>query len=444
MVETKCRVRTVFGACTYSYRHFRGKCFERARSTNQPPPEMMTPSWKTLAIASLLAAVASITSGPVARADVYVADTYGNAIYKLTPGLSPTTFNASVSHPVGLALDSTGVLYSADTDTDTLVGTVDRYSTTGVQSAFTSGYQNTAGLAFDATGNLFLSNVDNSSGSFVGSIVKITPAGVTSVFASGLQRVRGLAFDAAGNLYAADLDAGSVYAYTPAGVRTTFATGFNYPTGIAFDATGNLFVCSQGVGVFQVTPAGAVSTFTMDVTDPRWLAFDPASGNLYVSDVGDASGTAGQGNVYLFTPTGARTTALGGLTYPTGIVVTGTPATATIPVATVAATTSIAQAGGEPGVFSFTLSAPSATDVKVAYVLKGTAVNGTDYTFLKGTVKIKAGKTSKTVLVVPADNAGASGSKSVKLSLATGTGYTVGTAGAVKVKIYLTPIIVLP
>ena len=405
---------------------------------------MMIPHWKTLVIASLLTATASITSGPVARADVYVADTYGNAIYKLTPGLAPATFDANVSHPVGLALDKAGVLYSADTDTDTGSGTVDLYSTTGVQSTFSSGYQSTLGLAFDASGNLFLSNVDNSSGASVGSIVKITPAGVSSVFASGLQRVRGLAFDAAGNLYAADLDAGSVYEYTPAGVRSTFATGFNYPTGLAFDASGNLFVCSQGVGVFEVTPAGAVSTFTTNVTDPRWLAFDPASGNLYVADVGDASGTAGQGNVYLFTPAGARTTALSGLVYPTGVVVTGTPAAATTPVATVAATTSTAQAGGAPGVFTFTLSAPSAADVKVNYVLKGTAVNGTDYTFLKGSVKIKAGKTSKAVQVVAADNEGASGTKTVKLSLAAGTGYTVGTTGVVKVKINLTPVIILP
>lgn len=404
----------------------------------------MTLPWKTLVVATLTAVAALTISRPLARADVYVADTFGNAVYQLTPGLSPTTFNRSVNHPVGLALDGAGVLYSADTPTSTGVGSVDRYTTAGVQSTFSTGYQNTLGLAFDAAGNLFLSTVDNSSGASVGSIVKITPAGGSSTFATGLQRVRGLAFDAAGNLYAADLDAGSVYKYTSAGARSTFATGFNYPTGIAFDATGTLFVCSQGVGVFEVTPAGTVSTFTTNVTDPRWLAFDPASGNLYVSDVGDASATAGQGNVYLFTPAGARTTALSGLTYPTGIAVTGTPTAATTPVVTVAATTPTAQAGGAPGVFTFTLSAPAAADVKVNYTLKGTAVNGTDYALLKGSVKIKAGKTSKAVLVVPPDNPGASGSKTVKLSLATGAGYTVGTTGKVKIKINLTPVIILP
>lgn len=404
---------------------------------------MITFAWKTLAIATLSAAMALTLSGPAARADVYVADTSAGAIYKFTPGQPYTTFNANVNQCVGLALDATGKLYSADYDGSTGVGSVDTYAATSAQTPFATGFQQCLGLAFDAAGNLFLSNVTSRSGSPVGTIFKITPAGVQSAFATGLQRVRGLAFDAAGNLYAAELDSGSVFKYTPAGVQSTFATGFNLPTGLAFDAAGNLFVCSQGTGVFKITPAGAISTFTTNVTDPRWLAFDPATGNLYVSDVGDASGDPGQGNVYQFTPAGVRTVVIAGVDAPLGIAVTSSPA-ATTPVVTLAATTPTAQAGGTPGAFTFTLSTPSTMDVKVGYNVKGNAVNGTDYAFLKGTVKIKAGKTSKTVLVLPPVNEGASGVKTVKLSLAAGSGYTVGTTDKIKVKINLMPVIILP
>ena len=417
---------------------------EAGSRSNETPPEMNTHAWKTLAIATLFAAAALTASGPAARADVYVADTAAGAIYKFTPGQPYTTFNANVNQCVGLALDATGKLYSADYDGDTGVGSVDTYAATGAQTPFATGFQQCLGLAFDTAGNLFLSNVTSRSGSPVGTIFKITPDGVQSTFATGLQRVRGLAFDAAGNLYAAELDSGSVFKYTPDGVQSTFATGFTLPTGLAFDAAGNLFVCCQGTGVFKITPDGAVSTFTTDVTDPRWLAFDPATGNLYISDVGDASGDPGQGNVYQFTPAGVRTVVITGVDAPLGIAVSSSTTAATDPVVTVAATTPEAQAGGAPGVFTFTLSTPAATDVKVAYTLKGTAVNGTDYKFLKGTVKIKAGKTSKAVLVVPPDNEGASGSRNVKLTLAAGSGYTVGTTGKVKIKINLFPVIILP
>ncbi len=53
--------------------------------------------------------------------------------------------------------------------------------------------------AFDASGNLYVANVNNST------IERFTPGGAASVFAStGLISSIGLAFDASGNLYAAN------------------------------------------------------------------------------------------------------------------------------------------------------------------------------------------------------------------------------------------------
>ena len=87
------------------------------------------------------------------------------------------------------------------------------------------------------------------------------------------------------------------------------------------------------------------------------------------------------------------------------------------------------------GDFVLTLSAAAATDLEVAYTAKGSAVNGVDYEMLKGKAKIKAGKTTKKIPVVPAGNPANAGKKVVKLTLQSGTGYLVGTPDPVKVKI---------
>ncbi len=376
---------------------------------------------------------------PAITSNLYVSDFAASAIYGYSTTGSQSTFASDLVNPVGLAFDSAGNLYEADSGT----GKIYKSSAAGGQTVFASGFDHVLGLAFDGTGNLFAATLDANN---VGSIIEITPAGVQSTFATGLTRVRGLAFDGAGNLYEAELDTGNVSKFTPAGVQSTFASGFNYPTGIAFDGTGNLFVCSQGVGVFEVSPTGAVSTFTTDVTDPRYLAFDTA-GNLYVCDVGDATGTSGQGNVYEFTPAGARTTFASNLAFPSGIVFTPTLTTTpvTLPSVSVAATDdSVYTSGDTYAAFTVSLSAVQTTDTVVSYTLKGSATNGTDYAYLKGTVKIKAGKTGKVIKVVPMGDLGGASKKTVKLALSSGNSYGIGTPDTAKVKILQGTLVVLP
>jgi uncharacterized delta-60 repeat protein len=107
--------------------------------------------------------------------------------------------------------------------------------------------------------------------------------------------------------------------------------------------------------------------------------------------------------------------------------------------ATVSIATGVAQTtenSGAPATFILTLSSAQSVDLKVAYTVKGTGQNGVDYSFLKGTAKIKAGKTSKTIPVTPYDRGISGGGKAtVKLTLMNGTGYTVGTPDVAKVKI---------
>ena len=106
--------------------------------------------------------------------------------------------------------------------------------------------------------------------------------------------------------------------------------------------------------------------------------------------------------------------------------------------AVVSIAASIPQAGGADGqVGEFLLTIPSAqsADLIVSYQVKGTGINGTDYAYLKGTAKIKAGRISKTIKVVPQSGSGDVAAKTVKLVLEPGTGYTVGPTAKAKISL---------
>ena len=99
-------------------------------------------------------------------------------------------------------------------------------------SAFTS-IQLPAGLAFDASGNLFVTTLGNRPND---AILVFTPTGMESMFATGLNNPHGMAFDAAGNLFVAETirdTGGDILEFTTGG-RIVFASGLNRPEYLTF------------------------------------------------------------------------------------------------------------------------------------------------------------------------------------------------------------------
>ena len=153
-------------------------------------------------------------------------------------------------------------------------------------AAQTASFNGPAGLAFDATGNLFVSEVFNND------IREITPAGVVTTFAgngnAGITNGPGnqasfsspyqVAFDKAGNLYVADGGNDLIRKITPGGVVSSYAGSgslgsnngslatatFNNPVGIAIDPFGIMYVADQGNStVRKIDLSGQVTTFAV-------------------------------------------------------------------------------------------------------------------------------------------------------------------------------------
>ncbi len=233
---------------------------------------------------------------------LYIADSANNVIRKVSGGVITTiagngnpgvagspcpnvaTANAQFNNPSGLALDSHGNLYVADTG-DYCVrkifgGMVTTVTGNGMFGDHGDGGPATAavinspyGIAVDSNGNIYLSTNNR--------IREVTVA-------------TGIINTVAGNA--------NSLSYGDGGPAT--AAGLAGPIGVAVDSNGNLFFSDVGHNVIRKVANGIISTFAGDnalsagfagdggaataaqLSMPQIIALDP-SGNLYIADQGN-------------------------------------------------------------------------------------------------------------------------------------------------------------
>ncbi len=207
--------------------------------------------------------------------------------------------SAELSYPAGVAVDSAGNVYIADEDNNrirrvTQSGVIGTFAGNGTQGSSGDGGPGAGaelnepfGVAVDSAGNLYIADTFNSR------IRKVTPSGVMVALAgSGTVGFSGdggpaddaelafpwaVAVDAGGNLYIADTFNNRVRKVTPSGVITTVAgdgiQGYSgdegpaarselyTPCGVAVNAAGNLYLADySNYRIRQVTPSGIIST----------------------------------------------------------------------------------------------------------------------------------------------------------------------------------------
>lgn len=195
------------------------------------------------------------------------------------------------------------------------------------------------GIAVDASGNIYVSDVGNNAikkismsgnvellaGSPIGSPGYADGTGTSALF----NRPGNIAVDGAGNVYVADYGNNAIREISPAGAVSTIgptsfaAQGsgdaeFSEPTAVAVDNMGDVFVTDAGhYQVKEISPNGSVSVVATIHTQYGWLngiAVD-TQGNIYVSDaVGPFSTTGspvGTNTIDKIEPGGAVTTFAG-------------------------------------------------------------------------------------------------------------------------------------
>ena len=273
--------------------------------------------------------------------NLYVADSYYGAIYKLDTAGNFTVIASSGSQaitPEGLAVDATGNVYftqsninyvsmlSAQTGTiTTIAGSTGGFSGDGgpaTQAQFTL----PTGLAFDSAGNLYIADSGNDRIRMINAktgIITTVAGGGTSGLGDGglatqatLNSPQGVTLDASGNMYIADQSNGRIrMVVAKTGIINTIAGDGNNGTsgnggpavdaevspyqGIAVDAQGNVYIADldtvrrinkadgsivnyAGNGYVSLGGDGEAPTIA-GICGVQGLALD-SLGNLYLSD----------------------------------------------------------------------------------------------------------------------------------------------------------------
>lgn len=188
---------------------------------------------------------------------------------------------AELSFIEGVVTDTAGNVYAVALDENTFAGTIYEFAPDGTRTVFGTTPGQTFGLAFDGAGNLYAADAVDVT------IFKFAPDGTRTVFVgpsafTSTQLPAGLAFDASGNLFVTTLGNrpnDAILVFTPTGMESTFATGLNNPHGMAFDAAGNLFVAETirdtGGDILEFTTGGQRIVFASGLNRPEYLTFGP-------------------------------------------------------------------------------------------------------------------------------------------------------------------------
>ena len=262
--------------------------------------------------------------------NLYIADSDNNRIRKVSNGVIATVAgngtpafsgdngpatSAQLSAPIGVAVDSAGNLYIADSSNDRIrkvtngvITTVAGNGTLGFSGdngpAISATLNAPNGVAVDSAGNLYINDCGNYR------IRKVTNGVITTVAGNGtlgfsgdngpatsaqLNSPSGVAVDSAGNLYIADFGNNRIRKVSNGVIATVAGNGtqgfsgdngpatsaeLSYPEGVAVDSAGNLYIAdTDNYRIRVLTPVASLCTYSVS---PTTLLAPASGGNLTV------------------------------------------------------------------------------------------------------------------------------------------------------------------
>jgi serine/threonine-protein kinase len=244
-----------------------------------------------------------------AQGSVFVVDTFGHQLWKLSSGGqelarwgSQGNDDGQFRTPSGVAVDQQGNVYIADTSNNRVqtFSADGRYvSQWGGEGNRPGQFAQPYGLAVDAGGSIYVSDTGNNRIQVLSNlgqpVAQWGRQGTGPVQFSG---PRGLAVDAQGNVYVADTNNHRIQKLSRDGQSLAMWGGegdgpaqFRFPQAVALDSQGRIYVAdSRNHRVQRLTPQGAYSAAwgspgsgPGQFSSPQGLAVDQ-QGVLYVAD----------------------------------------------------------------------------------------------------------------------------------------------------------------
>ena len=266
--------------------------------------------------------------------NLYIADDGNGRVRRVSNGVITTVAGTAGFAPGSVALDTAGNLYIADAG-DQRIREVTNGVVTIIAGNGTAGFSGDngpatsaqlnapSGIAVDSAGNLYIADTGNQR------IRKVSNGAITTIAGNGtagysgdnspavsaqLNGPQGIIVDSEGRLFIADYSNHRVREVLNGVITTVVGTGsqgFNgdngpavsanltYPIGLALDAVGNLYIAGHGEGRIRKVTNGVITTVAGDGTEgfsgdngpaanaqlsgARGVAVDSA-GNVYIAD----------------------------------------------------------------------------------------------------------------------------------------------------------------
>ena len=213
---------------------------------------------------------------------------------------------SGLSNPHGIAVDSVGNVFVADTGN----GRVVEFLANGAQLTIASNLISPLGVAVDQDDDVYVTDTGRNA-------IEVIPfRGDIYSIGSGLNTPTAVALDAAGDIYIADTGNDRIVVVNGSSLaQATILTSGYLVTSMAVDSSNNLFfVASNDNYVHEIFSALKPATqFGDGLNQPTGVALD-RNGNVFVTDTGNGR------VVELSSSTGQQTNVAAGMSSPIGIV----------------------------------------------------------------------------------------------------------------------------